>query len=209
MQIKKFDHLAFITPDMEATIRFYRDMLGFPLVAGVGHEGFRHYFFQVGEGLVAFFEYDIAKPMQYDKFHGEPTDRPIGFDHLAFTVESKEDLYGMKDKLEAAGLDVHGAVDHGLFWSIYFFDPVNNLALECCWNFFELTDSPAMYEVAPLAVAEEGSEPQPGHWPEVTHPPPPEKMTASPGNGYMMRPAILDANKGQITEQGKRSGIVP
>lgn len=28
-------HLAFITNDMNKTIRFYRDLLGFPLVAGV------------------------------------------------------------------------------------------------------------------------------------------------------------------------------
>ena len=34
---------------MEKTIRFYRDLLGMELVAGVGHDGYRHYFFQFGD----------------------------------------------------------------------------------------------------------------------------------------------------------------
>jgi catechol 2,3-dioxygenase-like lactoylglutathione lyase family enzyme len=207
MKTKKFDHVAYITPDLEKTIRFYRDLLGFPLVTGVGHEGFRHYFFQVGESLIAFFHYEGARPMEYDKFHGEPTERPIGFDHVAFTVDSKEELFAMKDRLEAAGIPVHGAVDHGLFWSIYFFDPVNNLPLELTWNFFEFTSLPAIYEVDPLPVAQEGSAPQPGHWPEVVSPTPPERMTARPGNGYLMRPTFVQEKLGHVTREGRAAGI--
>ncbi len=208
MKLTKFDHVAYITPDMEKTIRFYRDLLGIRLVAGVGHPGFRHYFFQIGESLMAFFHYEIARPMEYDKFHGEPTDRPIGFDHLAFTVDSREDLFDLKDRLEAAGIKVHGAVDHGIFWSIYFFDPVNNLPLEACWQFFELSETPAMYEVEPLAIVAEGAEPQAGHWPEVSNPTPPEEMTATPGNGLAMRSAFLNEGKGTITPEGKAAGIL-
>ena len=83
---------------------------------------------------MAFFEYEIAKPMAYDKFHGSPTDRPIGFDHVSFTVDSRKELFHLKDKLEAADIEVSGAVDHGTVWSIYFFDPVNNLPLEASWD---------------------------------------------------------------------------
>jgi len=209
MALKKVDHVAYITPDMEKTIRFYRDLLGMRLVAGVGHEGFRHYFFEVGDNLMAFFEYEGAQPMAYDKFHGAPTTKPIGFDHIAFTVDNKEDLFAVKDRLEAAGIEVTGAVDHGIFWSIYFFDPVNNLPLEATWNFFEFTGAPAMYEVEPLDVVAEGADPQPGHWPEVTRPTPPEEMTATSGNGVLMRQAILQSGTGHISEQGKAAGITP
>jgi len=207
MKVKKMDHIAYITPDMEATIRFYRDLLGMRLAAGVGHDGFRHYFFECGDGYVAFFSYEGAQPMKYDKFHGSPTTEPIGFDHLAMTVDSKEDLFAMKDKLEAAGIAVHGAVDHGIFWSIYFFDPVNHLPLEFAWNCMELTGMPAMSETDPLPVAQEGADPQQGHWPEVTRRTPPEAMTAKPGNGIAMRPAILAAGKGRITPAGRAAGI--
>ena len=46
MLVKGLNHLAFITSDMEATIRFYRDLLEMDLISGIGHDGFRHYFFK-------------------------------------------------------------------------------------------------------------------------------------------------------------------
>ncbi len=42
MLIRGINHLAFITDDMPKTIRFYRDLLGLELVAGIGHDGYRH-----------------------------------------------------------------------------------------------------------------------------------------------------------------------
>ncbi len=42
MLLTGINHLAFITDNLEKTIRFYRDLLGMELVAGIGHEGYRH-----------------------------------------------------------------------------------------------------------------------------------------------------------------------
>ena len=187
MLVKGLNHLAFITSDMEATIRFYRDLLEMDLISGIGHDGFRHYFFKCGDGAVAFFEYEIAQPMAYDKFHGSPTNKPIGFDHVSFTVDSREKLFHLKDKLEAASIDVSDAVDHGTIWSIYFFDPINNLPLEASWDCVTISTVPAILDSNPLPAAQEGAAPQPGQWPEVTAPTPPEQMTARPGNGAAMR----------------------
>ncbi len=39
MLIRGINHLAFITDDMPKTIRFYRDLLGLELAAGIGHDG--------------------------------------------------------------------------------------------------------------------------------------------------------------------------
>ncbi len=40
------------------TTRFWHGVIGTPLVASIGNEAFRHYFFDVGSGAtVAFFEY--------------------------------------------------------------------------------------------------------------------------------------------------------
>ncbi|HEX9646499.1 MAG TPA: VOC family protein [Alphaproteobacteria bacterium] len=185
------NHLAFITKDLEKTIRFYRDLLEMDLFAGIGHDGFRHYFFKCGEGSIAFFEYDIAKPMEYDKFHGTPTDRPIGFDHVALTVPSRQDLFALKDRLEGAGIEVTGPVDHGVMWSIYFFDPTNNLPLEASWDCMELLQAPAIEDDEPMAIAAEGAGPQPGHWPSPTRATPPDEMRAHSGNGYAMRESFL------------------
>ena len=187
MLVKGLNHLAFITPDMEATIRFYRDLLEMDLISGIGHEGFRHYFFKCGDGAVAFFEYEMAQRMSYGKFHGSPTNRPIGFDHVSFTVDSRKELFYLKDKLEAADIEVSDAVDHGTIWSIYFFDPVNNLPLEASWDCVEVSSTPAILDSDPMPAAEEGAGPQPGHWPDVTAPTPEKEMIARPGNGFEMR----------------------
>jgi len=191
MILTGLNHLAFITCSMEKTIRFYRDLLEMDLIFGIGHPGFRHYFFRCGEGAVAFFEYSGAQPMKYDKFHGSPTSEPIGFDHVSFTVASREELFGLRDKLVAANVEVSEAIDHGTIWSIYFFDPVNNLPLEASWNCVEITQSPAIVDSNPLQVAEEGSTPQSGNWPEVSVHTKPSDMMAKPGNGFDMRADFL------------------
>ncbi|MGA8833101.1 MAG: VOC family protein, partial [Desulfomonilaceae bacterium] len=41
------NHLAMVTSDMDKTIRYWRDLLGFRLVAGLGAPGYRHYFFEI------------------------------------------------------------------------------------------------------------------------------------------------------------------
>jgi len=191
MTLRCVNHLAFITNDIVKTVRFYRDLLGMQLTAGIGHDGYRHYFFRMGDQAshVAFFEYEGAQPMN-PKFPGNRTTEPIGFDHVSFTVDSREDLFALKDTLEAAGLDVHGAVDHGLFWSIYFFDP-NGIPLEATWEMMEITKFPAIEDDDPLDIAAEGAEPQPGHWPEVTTPTPRAQMVAKSGNGLPMRESFL------------------
>lgn len=192
MSLHCINHLAFITDDMVTTIRFYRDLLGLKLSAGIGHDGYRHYFFQLGDKAshVAFFEYDGATVMKR-KFPGNRTSEPLGFDHVSFTVDSRAELYALKDRLEAAGIEVEGAVDHGIFWSIYFYDPHNNIPLEATWQFMELIDMPAISEDDPLAIAAEGAEPQPGHWPEVETTTPESQMRALDGNGHPMREHFL------------------
>ena len=200
MKITGLNHLAFITDDMTKTIRFYRDLLGLDLACGIGHDGFRHYFFQMGVGQIAFFEYDGAKPMKKGKFHGSPTMEPVGFDHVSVTVASKQDLFALKDKLDAAGVEVTGAVDHGTLWSIYFFDP-NNIPLEASWDCVELLKTPAITDDDPLPIADEGAGPQPGIWPEVTEPTPREKMVASAGNGHSMRETFLKNGLGRMTDE--------
>lgn len=202
MALTGINHLAFITEDMEGTIRFYRDLLGMRLEAGIGHPGFRHYFFQCGNAQVAFFQYAGAAKMQ-PKPHGQPTRLPLGFDHVSFTVGSREELFQFKDRIGAAGFEVSSAVDHGTVWSIYFYDP-NNIPLEISWDVMEITLPPGMSEVEPLDIVAEGAGPQPGHWPEVTNPTPPAAMTAHDGNGYDMRQAILREGRGHVKEDYRR-----
>jgi catechol 2,3-dioxygenase-like lactoylglutathione lyase family enzyme len=202
MPISAINHLAFITPDLDQTIRFYRDLLGMQLFAGVGHDGYRHYFFRFGSNQVAFFEYAGARTMER-KFPGVRTEKPLGFDHVSFTVDSADELFAFKDRLEAAGVAVHGAVDHGLIWSIYFYDP-NGIPLELSWELMEVLTPPAVAEEAPMAIVAEGAAPQPGKWPTVQHATPREAFVAKSGNGHVMRETFLRDGTARLTEEGAR-----
>lgn len=132
--------------------------------------------------------------MEY-KFHGVPTDKPLGFDHVSLGVNTKAELFGVMDKVLAAGLKVTGPIDHGFGWSIYFFDP-NNIPLEVSWQNLKIVKPPVLADDNPTKTAREGSEPQPGHWPEVTNPIPPDQWKAKPGNGFNIRPTAIRENRG-------------
>jgi catechol 2,3-dioxygenase-like lactoylglutathione lyase family enzyme len=134
------NHLALVTNDMDATVRFYVGVLGMPLVATLMAGPMRHYFFGIGNGnTVAFFERSDA-PM-FRKAAGEPTDRAIQFDHLSFDVGDEESLERLRSRLSAANCEVTVLVDHGILRSIYFTDP-NGIALEASVWLIDTTTEP-------------------------------------------------------------------
>ena len=93
------NHLAMATGDMDRTIRFWRDLLGMRLVAGLGHPGYRHYFLEISpQDLIAFFEWPGVRPVE-EKEHGYPVKGPFIFDHVSFGVEKEEHLWELKDTL--------------------------------------------------------------------------------------------------------------
>jgi len=181
------NHLAMATRDMDGTIRFWRDLLGMRLVAGLGKPGYRHYFFEISEhDMIAFFEWsDVDKAPEKD--HGVPVKGPFVFDHVSVEVESEADLWELKDKFEAADIWVSEIIDHGFIHSIYAFDP-NNIAIEFSAPVgVDIRQEPKMRDAKPTPVAKEGAEPQPGHWPEVTRPTPDDERMVYPGEGVVFR----------------------
>lgn len=125
--------MAMVTGDMEKTVRFYRDVLGMPLVAATGNKPgsypYRHYFFEVGlNTTIAFFEWP-GMVEEHHKPAGQPFRGRIQFDHVSFDVESEETLLALQDKLHQAGIEVTEVIDHRFIHSIYFTDP-NGIALE-------------------------------------------------------------------------------
>lgn len=178
------NHLAMATGDMDKTIRFWRDLLGMRLVAGLGEPGYRHYFFQISEtDLIAFFEWPGVKPVA-KKEHGRPVSGPYIFDHVSFGVETEDDLWQLKDKLEAAGFPVSDAIDHGFIHSIYAYDP-NGIPIEFSHNVerVDIRESPQMKDKAPSPITLEGAKPRIEVWPRVTAPTPKSEQVVYPGAG--------------------------
>lgn len=178
------NHLAMATGDMDKTIRFWRDLLGMRLVAGLGRPGYRHYFFQISNSdLIAFFEWSGTEPVA-EKEHGQPVKGPFIFDHVSFGVETEDDLWELKDKLEAAGFHVSDIIDHGFIHSIYAHDP-NGIPIEFSHNVagIDIRNAPQMKDQSPSRVALEGAEPQIEVWPKVEKFTPAAERVVYPGAG--------------------------
>lgn len=178
------NHLAMVTPDMEATIRFWRDLLEMPLVAGMGRKGFRHYFFQITPNdQITFFEWDGVEPLP-ERDHGAPMRGPVAFDHLSLGVEDDRDLWLMKGRLETAGFWTSEVVDHGFIHSLYSFDP-NGIPIEfsCKVPGEEIEKRPRLTDRSATALARRGPWPDPALRPADPPPPPKAERRLYPGEG--------------------------
>src|SRR5580658_9182222 len=88
-------HLALICRDVEETIRFYQEFLGFPLVELVenrDYAGSSHFFFDIGDGnLLGFFDFPG---------HDHPpfTETIGGVQHLALSVSAAQ-FVAARDRL--------------------------------------------------------------------------------------------------------------
>ncbi|KPJ75436.1 MAG: glyoxalase [Deltaproteobacteria bacterium SG8_13] len=190
------NHLAMVTADMDATIRFWRDLLGMRLVAGLGRPGYRHYFFEITDhDMIAFFEWPQVEKLS-EKDHGAPVKGPAGFDHVSFEVAGDDDLWQLKARLEAADIWVSEVVDHGFIHSIYAFDP-NRIPIEFSAPVagVDIRKDPKMMDKSPSEAALEGAEPQPDRWPRPDEPVPPGLRRVYPGDGMILAGAAEDRVK--------------
>ncbi|HEX2916501.1 MAG TPA: VOC family protein [Chloroflexia bacterium] len=162
MQEIKFNginHFALITPDMEQTVRFYRDILGLPLVGAVSSDTFRHYFFDLGNhNTLAFFEYKGVTDTGGKKESGVPGSGRQ-FDHLSFNVENEAALLGLQERLREQGVEVTRVVDHDFIQSIYFTDP-SGIELEASYWVRDITEQPALNDANPVPALKEQLERQ-------------------------------------------------
>jgi catechol 2,3-dioxygenase-like lactoylglutathione lyase family enzyme len=134
------NHLALITTDMDATVRFYHGVLGARLVATIATDSFKHYFFEIGPGnTVAFFQYLDVEVEAFAKPAGVPYPQASQFDHLSLGLADEEALLALRSRLKEADCEVTDVVDHGVLRSIYFTDP-SGIALEAS---FWVTDATA------------------------------------------------------------------
>ena len=178
------NHLAFVTKDMEITIRYWRDLLGLRLIAGIGDHRYRHYFFELSEtDMIAFFEWPDVDPIP-EKDHGVPVKGPFCFDHVSLGVADVDMLWALKNRIEVAGFWISEVMDHGFIHSAYSFDP-NHIPVEFSVQMetMDLRKNPRMRDRHPARLAQEGADPVPDHWPEVVSPTPVSERMVFPGEG--------------------------
>jgi glyoxylase I family protein len=131
----RLHHTAYVTNDLEATRKFYEEVIGLPLVATwcevdelFGAERtYCHLFFGLGDGsALAFFKF--ATPEDQQLFGPKMPSTP--FHHIAVNVD-RETQEGIEGRLAAAGYKPPQTfvLEHGYCRSVYVTDP-NGMIVE-------------------------------------------------------------------------------
>lgn len=132
-------HVGLATHDMEATLDFYENILGFKtrvcdVIQPATGGAIRHAFLDTGDGeMIAFMEFNEVPGIETNFDAG--INRGLGLGggvmHFAFKATDEADLEVKKNHLLKHDVATRGIVDHGWCKSIYFTDP-NGLQLEYC-----------------------------------------------------------------------------
>ena len=96
-------HVAINVQDVERSVRWYGDVLGFAPLFPYDTDDFARRIIRHPSGVVL----GITKHNHPDA-DGEFSERRTGLDHLAFGVESQEELEKWAARLDAAGIEQSG-----------------------------------------------------------------------------------------------------
>ena len=127
MNLKRIHHVAYRCRDAKETVEFYQRVLNMEFTVAFAEDKvpstkepdpYMHVFLDAGMGnVLAFFELPTRPEM------GRDENTPEWVQHIAFEVEDYDALLAAREQVEAEGIDVIGPTNHGIFQSIYFFDP--------------------------------------------------------------------------------------
>jgi catechol 2,3-dioxygenase-like lactoylglutathione lyase family enzyme len=157
VKLERIHHVAYRCKDAKQTADWYADVLGMTFTTAFAedhvpstgeYDPYMHIFLDCGGGnVIAFFELPNQPEM------GKDPNTPAWVQHIAFEVSDLDALLAAKAHIEAQGIDVVGPTFHGIFRSIYFFDP-NGHRLELACNIGSPEQYAELKRVAPLMLAE-------------------------------------------------------
>ncbi len=157
MKIKRFHHVAYRCKDAKETVEFYKRVLNMEFLLAFAEDRvpstkepdpYMHVFLDAGMGnVLAFFELPTKPDMGRDR------NTPRWVQHIAFEVEDYGALLEAKEHVEQQGIEVIGPVNHGIFHSLYFFDP-NGHRLELVANTQTREQLDELKRVAPAMLEE-------------------------------------------------------
>lgn len=155
--LNRIHHVAYRCKDAGETVDWYSRVLGMRYtnafaedhVPSTGaYDPYMHVFLDCGGGnVIAFFELPNQPEM------GRDPNTPEWVQHIAFEVPDMDALLAAKAHVEAQGVEVLGPTFHGIFRSIYFFDP-NGHRLELACNIGTAEQYAELERVAPLMLEE-------------------------------------------------------
>ncbi len=132
-----FHHVALLTPDLDATIAFYEDVLGMQVgevVPARGEQG-KHCFIRPGKteawGL-HYFEQGEARIFQFPEEMGRSSWIPGALQHVAFALSGAADADALRERLSRSGvlvMEIENPAARGLL-----FRDNNGILLEATWD---------------------------------------------------------------------------
>ena len=133
-----FHHVALVTPDLDATIRFYGEVLGMRVgeVVGATERQGRHCFIKPGDvepwGL-HFFEQPDAEVFAYPETFERYAFVPGALQHVAFALPDEAAALALRRRLAACGVEMTDITNLGPVSNMLFRDN-NGLLLEAAWT---------------------------------------------------------------------------
>lgn len=157
MKISRIHHVAYRCKDAAETVEFYERVLNMKFQIAFAEnqvpstkepDPYMHIFLDAGMGnVLAFFELPTRPDMDRDR------NTPEWVQHIAFEIDNYDALLAAKQRIEMNGIDVIGPTNHGIFQSIYFFDP-NGHRLELVVNTRTKEQLDELQRVAPAMLEE-------------------------------------------------------
>ena len=121
MQVKELGHLVLYVRDLERSVHFYRDVLGWaPIATGDGPLPFPAMAFNAGGRT----HHELLLIEVGDDAAAIPEGRRVGMYHFGLKVgDSDDELRDALATLRANDVTIVGATDHGMTHSLYVEDP--------------------------------------------------------------------------------------
>lgn len=120
--VKELGHIVLYVRDLERSVPFYRDVLGWRQILPDASVGFPAAMFSGGRTHHELLLIEVgadATPI--------PAGRRVGLYHFGLKVgDTDDELRAMLDRLLEAGVEPMGTADHGMTHSLYLADPDGN-----------------------------------------------------------------------------------
>jgi catechol 2,3-dioxygenase len=121
----RIGHVHLKVSDLERSLQFYRDLLGFEVTQGYGESAV---FISAGG-----YHHHIGLNTWHSKGLGPASVNTVGLYHTAIVYPAKKDLADIVKRLQAADYPLTGASDHGVSLAVYLNDPDGN-GVELYWD---------------------------------------------------------------------------
>lgn len=119
MKAQYLGHVVFYVKDLNRSLAFYRDLLGFQEVGRI--------FGGAAAALTSGRTHHELLLIQVGEAPPPPSGRRLGLYHIGIKVgESLDELRAAKKELEQAGIGISGMSDHTVSQSLYLHDPDGN-----------------------------------------------------------------------------------